>query len=119
MHKEFKGPFLSPQEGWADVLAKLQIQKLPDGSMPVREIVLFIEDALVFHLGWLPARVSKAVQLLALLLQGLLELRMLSLCGTHLLLAATQPVLRVPGAELASHRAGWILCGTGCASLLC
>jgi len=49
LHKKFKGPFLSPQEGWADVLAKLQMQKLPDGLMPLREIVFFIKDALAFH----------------------------------------------------------------------
>lgn len=49
--------------GWADVLAKLEIQKLPDGLVPVREIVLFVRDALVFHLHWLPAR-AQAVQLL-------------------------------------------------------
>nr|XP_009486703.1 PREDICTED: neuronal pentraxin-2-like [Pelecanus crispus] len=43
-------------EDWADVLAKLQIQKLPDG-LPLREIVLFIKDALAFHPRWLPAHV--------------------------------------------------------------
>lgn len=55
--KEFKGPFLAPQEGWTGVLAKLQVQQLPDGLMPCREIVLFIKDALAFHLRWLPAQI--------------------------------------------------------------
>lgn len=57
MQKEFRGPALSSQEGWAGVLAKLQTQKLPDGLMPLREIGLFIKDALAFDPRWLPAHV--------------------------------------------------------------